>query len=242
MHKDLSELRKQIETGRSGGRRFTLQVNSVSADDNHFKVQLCTGTVMDVPASIVKEVISLGTVECPGGVRKGLASGEVDTSTDAGKVINQMAIEIERLACKLQILEERSRGSAGKPSVEERALSRLHELMLTLSSVPPVLVAPKLPVPPPAPSVHFLKFPVTGQADLDNYCTWSAPAGYYIVGGCFNVHGYGCRVESAIPNPAPHGPGLNDQISFKYDDPAGLLSPSKTFSGTIGFAVYIAEY
>jgi hypothetical protein len=74
-----------------------VQVIALSDDGNHVKLQLCTGTVIEVPASILKGVTPLGTVECMG-QRKTLAMGWIDGSTDTGKLINRMADEIQRFS------------------------------------------------------------------------------------------------------------------------------------------------
>jgi hypothetical protein len=54
MHKELADLGKQLSAEKSHSRSFTLPVISVSDEGNRVKVQLCTGTVIEVPASILR--------------------------------------------------------------------------------------------------------------------------------------------------------------------------------------------
>jgi hypothetical protein len=82
-------------------RSFTTSVMSISEDHSSVKVKLCTGGVIDVPISIVKNVTHLGTVTT-GDECRSIASGEIDVSTDVGKLIQQMADEINGLSRSLE--------------------------------------------------------------------------------------------------------------------------------------------
>jgi hypothetical protein len=94
MDKKLAVLNKELSAETSHGKGFPVHVISLSDDGTHAKVQLCTGTVIEAPASMLREGTPLGTLECRG-QRKTLATGWLDNSTDAGKLINQMAGEIQ---------------------------------------------------------------------------------------------------------------------------------------------------
>src|SRR5437764_1184215 len=95
MEEAMSELAAGITTGQVRAPNFVTSVVSISKDRSSVKVKLCTGSLMDVPVSILKNVTHLGTVtneeEC-----LGIASGEIDVSTDIGKLIQTMAREIHR--------------------------------------------------------------------------------------------------------------------------------------------------
>lgn len=96
----LSDLSADMETKRTRPRAFVASVVSLSADHAMASVKLCTGSIIDVPLSVLKKVKHLGTVstdeEC-----LGLAVGEIDASTAVGKLIEQMARELERLSRSL---------------------------------------------------------------------------------------------------------------------------------------------
>jgi hypothetical protein len=70
------------------------------------------------PISILRNVFPLGVVESDQ-VRFAIASGEIDVSTDVGKLIYEMATEIDRLARSLRIVEEKLQRLRRPPSAEE---------------------------------------------------------------------------------------------------------------------------
>ena len=85
---------------------FTGSVTSISDDRSTIRVKLCTGANLDVPRSLLKNLTHLGTASYDN-ERCGLASGEIDVSTDAGILFQQMAQEITRLCRLLQTTRER---------------------------------------------------------------------------------------------------------------------------------------
>jgi hypothetical protein len=107
---------------------FVGSVTAISEDQSVITVKLCTGTVFDVPTSTLKNLTHLGTVTYDN-ERCGLASAEIDISTDTGLVIQQMALEIIRLcqlsqtglerALQLGSTERSSLARVDKPSGEE---------------------------------------------------------------------------------------------------------------------------
>jgi hypothetical protein len=93
----LSDLATGLKTEQARLPRWVASVVAIAEDHTSAKVKLCTGGLIDVPISILRKVTHLGTVtswdEC-----LGIASAEIDVSTDVGVLIQQMALEIYRLS------------------------------------------------------------------------------------------------------------------------------------------------
>jgi hypothetical protein len=101
----LSEVVRAAKTKSARPSKFVISVLSVSDDRSRVKVKLCTGRVIDVPMSILKNVTFLGTASS-GDESSGIAAGELDLSTDVGILIQQMAHEITHLSRSLQTAQE----------------------------------------------------------------------------------------------------------------------------------------
>lgn len=105
LEQTLSELGAGFSSKAVRRSQFVTSVLSITEDHSSAKVKLCTGAVIDVPTSILKNVTYLGTVtndnEC-----LGLASAEIDVSTDVGMLIHQMAQELNRVSRSLQVTQE----------------------------------------------------------------------------------------------------------------------------------------
>ena len=165
MHQELAGLSKQLSAAASHGRSFTVHVISLSDDGTHAKVQLCTGTVIDVPASILRGVTPLGTLDCRG-QRKTLAMGWLDNSTDAGKLITQMAVEIQRLARSLHTLKARSL-TGPSPSVSSPRPTILGHHLLNSKLVPQDGLTTQR---------AYIKLPVSGRGgEFQIEASWTGP-------------------------------------------------------------------
>jgi hypothetical protein len=150
MEEAMSELAAGITTGQVRAPNFVTSVVSISKDRSSVKVRLCTGSLMDVPVSILKNVTHLGTVtngeEC-----LGIASGEIDVSTDIGKLIQKMAREIHRLSNSLEAAQEGLRRSVVTDttkfaaSSEETATAKARAKIIPFDTVLPLKIV-KLPV------------------------------------------------------------------------------------------------
>lgn len=108
----LSAIATGISTEQARPPVFAASVVSIAADRSMAKVKLCTGSVLDVPMSLLKRVTHRGTVTS-GDESLGLASAEIDVSTDVGVFVQQMAREVERLSRALQAAKERLRIAQG---------------------------------------------------------------------------------------------------------------------------------
>jgi len=93
----LSDLTKGMKAEPVRNSRFTGSVVAVSDDHSRIRVRLCTGSFLDVPTSVLKNLRHLGTTG-QNGEQLGLVVGDLDTSTDAGVLIHQMGLEITRLS------------------------------------------------------------------------------------------------------------------------------------------------
>jgi hypothetical protein len=102
----INEIDKGIKTETARRSLFVTSVMSISEDRSRAKVKLCTGRVLDVPTSLLTNVTDLGTV-ADEERRWGVAAGEIDVSTDAGALIQQMALEITRLSRSLRTAQGR---------------------------------------------------------------------------------------------------------------------------------------
>jgi len=102
----LSEVVKGVNTKLARRSEFVTSVISVADDRSRVKVKLCTGKVIDVPMSILKNVRYLGSAKTEEDSFE-IASGEIDISTDTGILIQQMAHEITRLSRSLHASQER---------------------------------------------------------------------------------------------------------------------------------------
>lgn len=105
VEKALSELSAGFKSRATGRSQFVTAVLSLSDDHSSAKVKLCTGSVIDVPTSILKNVTYLGTVTNDG-ESLGIASAEIDVSTDVGLLIYQMAQELSRVSRSLLATQE----------------------------------------------------------------------------------------------------------------------------------------
>ena len=105
LERTLSELSAGFKSKAVRRSQFVTSVLSIAEDHSSAKVKLCTGGVIDVPTSILRNVTYLGTVtndnEC-----MGITSAEIDVSTGVGMLIHQMAQELSRLSRSLQLNEE----------------------------------------------------------------------------------------------------------------------------------------
>jgi hypothetical protein len=231
MHKELAGLSKQLSMETSHNRSFTVQVISISDDGNRVKVQLCTGTVIEVPASMLKGVTPLGTLECSG-QRKTLAMGWLDHSTDAGKLINQMAAEIQRLARSLQTLKARSL-IGRSPSVSSSRPTLRGQQVLNHKLVPQDGMTTQ---------TAYVKLPVSGRGgEFQLEASWTGPGEAAVldtapVGAGCTVIGY----SAILPPPSERGIlQIPIGFTFLFDPPDGL-GPFEEFSATIDFDVTIA--
>lgn len=105
LEKTLSELSAGFKSKAVRRLQFVTSVLSIAKDHSSAKVKLCTGAVIDVPTSILKNVTYLGTVT-NGNECLGLASAEIDVSRDVGMLIHQMAQELNRVSRSLQVTQE----------------------------------------------------------------------------------------------------------------------------------------
>ncbi len=101
----ISDLATGITTKQGPAPHFVASVVSVSEDRSSVKLKLCTGSLVDVPTSILKNLVYLGTVTT-GDDCLGVASGEIDASTDSGRLIQKLAREIQRLSNALTVAQE----------------------------------------------------------------------------------------------------------------------------------------
>ena len=108
IHDALSEVVKGVNRKVSHRSDLVAAILSVSEDRSWLKVKLCTGRVIDVPVSVLKNVVPLGTAKSDD-ESFGIASGEIDVSTDAGKLIRQMADEVIRMSRLLETAHHRLR-------------------------------------------------------------------------------------------------------------------------------------
>ncbi len=171
----LSDLAKAIKIQQVCAPIFVTSVLSISEDHSSAKVKLCTGSIIDVPKSVLKNVTYLGTVTC-GDETRGIASGEIDISTDVGKLIQQMANEIIRLSGTVKSSQEALRrlqntttGQVSSLSEEESQAVRLKPKQTPFDTVLPGTV---------------IKIPFQGVAgNLNNpffFVFYAAPAHQYI--------------------------------------------------------------
>ena len=93
----LSALRTGMKAEPVRNSRFTGSVVAVSDDHSRIRVRFCTGSFLDVPTSVLKNLRHLGTAG-QNGEHLGLVVGDIDTSSDAGVLIQQMGLEITRLS------------------------------------------------------------------------------------------------------------------------------------------------
>ena len=93
----ISAIATGISTEQARQPVFAASVVSIAPDRSMAKVKLCTGSVLDVPMSLLKKVTHRGTATS-GEESLGLASAEIDVSTDVGMLVQQMAREVERLS------------------------------------------------------------------------------------------------------------------------------------------------
>ena len=104
----LSDLAWGLRRAPRGQSQFTMPVTAMSEDGSSATVKLCTGGTLDIPTSLLKNVTYLGRVQ-NGDERLVIASGEVDVSTEAGRLLQQAAKEIGRLSVSLQASQNRLR-------------------------------------------------------------------------------------------------------------------------------------
>jgi hypothetical protein len=96
MQTSLLEVIKRFPSKAAHRSEFVTPVVSVSADRATVKVRLCTGSVIDVPVSVLTSMAYLGAAGTDDESLM-IASGDIDVSTDSGILIQQLANEIIRL-------------------------------------------------------------------------------------------------------------------------------------------------
>jgi hypothetical protein len=122
MGQALSKLALGLKAEQARVPGFVTSVLSVSDDHSSVKVKLCTGGIIDIPVSILKQVSHLGTVTS-GDQCFGIASGEIDVSSGVGKLVWQMAHEINRLSSALETTQEALRRVQSSEINKSSALS-----------------------------------------------------------------------------------------------------------------------
>ena len=120
----ISAIATGISTEQARQPVFAASVVSIAPDRSMAKVKLCTGSVLDVPMSLLKKVTHRGTATS-GEESLGLASAEIDVSTDVGMLVQQMAREVERLSRALQTAKERLRIAQSTETNAEPATSAI---------------------------------------------------------------------------------------------------------------------
>lgn len=93
----LSELVQTLESQGSPAPRFGGLLLTVSDDSATATVRLCTGSILDVPTFILKNVVHRGTLTV-GGKRCGLVAAEIDESTALGRFARQLSTEVDTLS------------------------------------------------------------------------------------------------------------------------------------------------
>jgi hypothetical protein len=170
MEETLFKLSNAAKTNLVHRSHFVTSVLSVSDDRSSVKVKLCTGRIIDVPTSVLKNVTPLGTATS-GSESWGIASGEIDVSTGVGILIQEMAHEITRLSRSLQITQGallRLRGTdTNKP------LTRAEDTTATDSKTSVVPFDQVLPE-------QIVKIPFTGLAGFPKAVVYAAPFSQYI--------------------------------------------------------------
>jgi hypothetical protein len=206
----LSEVVKAAKTKSSRPSKFVTSVLSVSDDRSRVKVKLCTGRVIDVPMSILKNVTFLGTASS-GDESWGIAAGELDLSTDVGILIQQMAHEIIHLSRSLQTAQEgllRSHATdANKPLV------RAEESPATTPKTAETPFDNVLPE-------QIVKIPITALAGFPHAVVYAAPFSQYIQQwSVFNtVNCYLTQSPTIIETGGPAGrPAQILEIQFVVD-------------------------
>jgi hypothetical protein len=172
--------------------RFTVPVASISEDGARAKVKLCTGGTLDVPMSSVKNIVSVGHVQI-GDERLAIASGEIDVSTDAGKLALQTAHELTRVSRTLQAVHQAAEplkpldlngvlahGENGSPAAD------------SLTAVPSEKIVP-LDYDEPASSI---KVPFNAIAGQPANITYQAPVNQYFNLDSLNFQPVNCFLTS----------------------------------------------
>ncbi len=169
IHDALSEVVKGVNRKVSHRSDLVAAILSVSEDRSWLKVKLCTGRVIDVPVSVLKNVVPLGTAKSDD-ESFGIASGEIDVSTDAGKLIRQMADEVLRMSRLLETAHHRLRlHEAGITAGQNGAnSSQLNRPSVTLASFDTVLPE------------TIIKIPFSGVAGFPKSVYYGKPTFQYI--------------------------------------------------------------
>src|ERR1700687_233487 len=152
---------------------FVASVVSIAEDHSSTKVKLCTGCILDVPMSILKKVTHRGTVRS-GDECLGIASGEIDVSTDVGVLIQQRAHEIDRLSHALQASKEGLRHAQGADINNISTPSDETPIAGTRTSATPFDIV----MPPTAVKVTFDG--IAGNPNRPAFVFYQAPPFQYI--------------------------------------------------------------
>jgi hypothetical protein len=158
---------RDVHTSHVNRSRFAASVASVSDDHSNIRVKLCTGAFLDVPTSLLKNTTYLGAASQEN-ESWGLASGDIDVSTDAGMLIQQMAHEINRLCRLLQTKRERLEAT------ETNSLSARAE-QPSGEDVRPKLDPSDIPLPPQSFKLNF-----DGVAGVPVTLRYTTPPTQYI--------------------------------------------------------------
>jgi hypothetical protein len=169
MQDALSEVVKGVNRKVSHRSEVVAAILSVSDDRSWLRVKLCTGRVIDVPVSVLKNIVPLGTAKSED-ESYGIASAEIDVSTDAGMLIRQMADEVLRMSRLLETAHHRLRlHEAGKTGAGAGATeSQIMRPTTTLSSADTVLPE------------TIIKIPFSGVAGFPKSVYYGKPTFQYI--------------------------------------------------------------
>jgi hypothetical protein len=95
-----SGLAKRLQTKPNRRANFAASILSISDDHTHLRAKLCTGSVLEVPVSLLKNIVHLGSADSESDHLE-IVSADIDVSSDGGMLTMQLAHEIARLASLL---------------------------------------------------------------------------------------------------------------------------------------------
>ena len=105
MPTDFSDVMRVMSRRGTNPARFMAVLEDVSAETLTCRLRICTGTIVEVPASVLSKCEPRGRIE-RNGVSENLVLVEVDTDSEVGRLVSQLANEIDRLVHELRSSQE----------------------------------------------------------------------------------------------------------------------------------------
>jgi hypothetical protein len=224
-----SGLAKRLQTKLNRRANFAASILSISDDHTHLRAKLCTGSVIEVPVSLLKNIVHLGSADSENDHLE-IVSADIDVSSDGGMLAMQLAHEVARLATLLGNVREQLSVASGTGV----RYSSSESVNLTQDN----LVKAAVPLDTPLP-YSVIKLPFQGTAGSPYKLWFTAPPFQYLTDWSINLVHCILKQPPAVIVATPQG---NPTLIFFWADAPPGTPLGATYNGEVDvFGVLVQE-